>query len=115
MVRVLDKGQSFRHTSSDVVKASCPNSAFAKLPLLVTAWAVLMTTARILRSRVLGNSHARIWSRGGSGDAPVDGDKASCPNGAFAKRPILVTAWAVLMTTARILRSRVFLKRHARI
>ena len=41
--------------------------------------------------------------------------KASCPKGAFAKRPLLVTEGAVLMTTARILRSRVFLKRHARI
>ncbi len=74
-----------------------------------------MTTARILRSRVLGNSHARIWSRGGSGDAPVDCNKASGPKGAFAKRPSLVTDWAVLMTTVRILRSRVFQKRHARI
>ncbi len=39
---------------------STSKSAFAKRPLLVTDWAVLMTTARILRSRVLGNSHARI-------------------------------------------------------
>ena len=74
MAWVLDKGQSFRHTSLDVVKASCPKSALVKRSLLVTDGAVLMTTARMLRSRVLENSHARIWSRGGSGDAPVDCD-----------------------------------------
>ncbi len=47
----------------DVVKlglTSTSNRSFAKRPILVTDWAVLMTTARILRSRVLGNSQARF-------------------------------------------------------
>ena len=47
----------------DVVKLglmSTSKRAFAKRPNLVTDYAVLMTTARTLRSRVLGNSQARI-------------------------------------------------------
>ena len=47
----------------DVVKlglTSTSNRSFAKRPNLVTDYAVLMTTARRLRSRVIGNSHARI-------------------------------------------------------
>ena len=54
------KARALWHTFSDVVKASCPNSAFAKRPILVTEWAVLMTTARMLRSRVVRKRHARI-------------------------------------------------------
>ncbi len=45
----------------DVVKfglRSTSNRSFAKRPTLVTEGAVLMTTARILRSGVKGNSHA---------------------------------------------------------
>ena len=45
----------------------------------------------------------------------LDVVKASCPKGALAKRPLLVTVGAVLMTTAWMLRSRVFGNRHARI
>lgn len=39
---------------------STSECAFTKWPNLVTDYAVLMTTARIFRSRVLGNSHARF-------------------------------------------------------
>ena len=45
----------------DVVKfglLSTSKRSFAKRPNSVTDKAVLMTTARIFRSRVLGNSHA---------------------------------------------------------
>jgi len=48
----------------DVVKlgltSTSKKSAFTKRPFLVTDWAVLMTTARLLRSGVKGNFHAPI-------------------------------------------------------
>jgi len=48
----LIKARALWHTSLDVVKASCPKGAFAKWPFLVTDEAMLMTTARIFRSRI---------------------------------------------------------------
>ena len=60
MAWVLEKGQRFMTHVSDVVKASCPKGALAKRPSLVTDWAVLMTTARMLRSRVIRKRHARF-------------------------------------------------------
>ena len=43
-----------------------------------------------------------------------DGVKASCPKRTLAEWPLLVTVGVVLMTTATILRSRMFRKRQVR-
>jgi hypothetical protein len=52
MTTVLDKGQSFMARVFDVVKASCPKSSVVKRPSPARVWAVPMTTARILKSRM---------------------------------------------------------------
>ncbi len=60
MVKVLSTGQCFMARVFDVVKTLCLNRAFTKRLLVVRLCAVPMTEVQILRSHVLGNSHARF-------------------------------------------------------
>ena len=56
----------------DVVKASCPKSSVVKQPSPVRVWAVPMTMARILKSRMRLTSQVRFGSGGGVSDGPAD-------------------------------------------
>ena len=72
MVKVLSKGQRFMAHALSVVKDLCLNRTFTKRSIVVTLLAVLMTTARLLRSRMKRKFHVRFWSGGGVSDGPVD-------------------------------------------
>jgi hypothetical protein len=59
----------------DVVKlglTSTSNRSFAKRPTPVTVWAVPMTVARILKSRMRLTTQVRFGSGGGVSDGPAD-------------------------------------------
>ena len=66
----------------DVVKRglrSTSNRSFAKRPLLVTVWAVPMTVARVLKSRMTVTCHVRFGSSGGLSDGPADCNLGGLP------------------------------------
>ena len=72
MTTALDKGPCFVAHLVEVVKASCPKSSVVKRPSPERVWAVPMTMARILKSRMTVTCHVRFGSSGGVSDGPAD-------------------------------------------